>query len=73
MSNSLVMQSTAGRAPVAIASRILPRVFIGLGVLLIHGAGLMYVQAVEADQVAGNVPAMVQPLQCQRPRSGDFA
>jgi len=70
MSTTLLMHSATVQAGFA---RLVPRLFIGISVLLLHGAGLMYVQAVDAGQVTGASPALAQPLQCERPRGGEFA
>jgi hypothetical protein len=47
------------------ADRMLPRLFVGVSVVLFHVFGLIYVQAVEADQVLGNAVTAAQSQQCQ--------
>ena len=65
MSANLLSLSQTGHASQRTAGRMLPRLFVGAGVVLIHAFGLFYVQAVEADQVLDNAKAATQSQQCQ--------
>jgi hypothetical protein len=75
MSTNLHLQSAIGPAVQRAASRVLARLVIGISVILVHAFGLMYVQAVEADQFLDNAPGAAQALQCQsaRVRGGESA
>lgn len=65
MSANLSLLTQIDHAAHRAAGRVLPRVFGGIGVVLIHAFGLIYVQAVEADQVLDNAIAAAQFRQCQ--------
>jgi hypothetical protein len=72
---NLHLQSAIGPAVHRAANRVLPRLIIGVSVVLVHAFGLMYVQAVEADQTLDSASIATQARQCQsaRVRGGESA
>jgi len=65
MSANLLSLSHIDHAVHRAADRVLPRLIVGAGVVLIHAFGLIYVQAVEAGQAVDNAVTAAQSQQCQ--------
>jgi hypothetical protein len=65
MSANLSLHSHTDHAAHRAAGRVLPRLIVAAGVVLVHVFGLVYVQAVEADQVLENATTAAQSQQCQ--------
>jgi len=65
MSANLLSRPKIGHAVHRAAGRMLPRLFVGAGVVLVHVFGLIYVQAVDAEQAIGNTVTAAQSQQCQ--------